>query len=707
MLSIHQKNLFLKSSNVLKTGIIRGHQIYNNIDSNNIRTILNQSKFSSLANKHISNNKISNSRSVDNFFARKFSSTNFQLSSIETAELDEDELESLNDPRAVDTVDVCIVGGGPAGLATAIRLKQIDNEKGNGDLRVILLEKASAMGAHILSGAVLDPIALNELFPDLLKENNKNIPLPDDLVTLATEDHMKFLFENGSSIDLPEPPQMMNAGKNYIASLSEVVKWMTERAEELDVEIYPNTAVSELIYDSKGGVRGIATRDSGLQRDGSISEDFERGMEFHARLTVLAEGCHGSLSKEVINKFDLRNGVNPQTYGLGIKEVWEVKPENFKEGWVSHTLGYPLSDGVYGGGWMYHFGDGLVSVGLVVGLDYKNPWISPYQEFQRMKLHPFYKDVLKGGKCISYGARALNEGGWQSVPQLHFPGGVLVGASAGFMNVPKIKGSHCAIKSGALAAECMYDKVVALKEKQEEEMMNAQKNNSENGESGKQKEEDEDEDEEDEDEEDESAGLPLPEWEAIDLAEYQIAYKNSWIHDELYEVRNVRPAFDSKLGILGGMAMAGLVTRITRGKEPFTLEFEHPDSSVVEDASKYKKIEYPKPDGEITFDLMTSVSRTGTYHREGERCHLRVPDMDLDKHKNISWPKYKGVEQRFCPAGVYEYVKKNENSNEDDVEFKINSQNCIHCKTCDIKVPTQDINWTVPEGGDGPKYQMT
>ncbi|GMM30351.1 putative electron-transferring-flavoprotein dehydrogenase [Martiniozyma asiatica (nom. inval.)] len=618
---------------------------------------------------------------------RSFTTSNISRQTIETArlEMDEDDLEILSETRIVDTVDVCIVGGGPAGLATAIRLKQLDEEKGDGDLRIIVLEKAPDMGNHIVSGAVLEPKALNELFG-----KKDGIALPDDIVTLVTEDHMKFLTEK-TEWKLPEPSQMKNAGKNYIASLSEVTKYMAEKAEELGVEVFPNTSVSELIFDKEGGVKGVATRDAGLKRDGSISEDFERGMEFHARMTVLAEGCHGSLSKQAIAKYDLRAGKNPQTYGLGIKEIWQVQEDKFKPGYVSHSIGYPLTES-YGGGWMYHFGDGLVSVGMVIGLDYKNPWISPYQEFQRMKLHPAYKETLEGGKCISYAARALNEGGWQSVPQLHFPGGVLVGASAGFMNVPKIKGSHTAIKSGMLAAETMYDKVVALKIQQEEELgLNEEKEKD-----------DEEEEEEEDEEENENEGLPLPEWKAINLEEFQTAYENSWIYDELYEVRNVRPSFDSKLGLLGGLATSGLVTMITRGSEPFTLEHESSDAAKTEDASNYKKIDYPKPDGEITFDLMTSVSRTGTYHKEGERCHLRVPDMDLEAHKEKMWEKYQGVEQRFCPAGVYEYVPK-----DSDVEFKINSQNCIHCKTCDIKVPSQDINWTVPEGGDGPKYQMT
>lgn len=601
----------------------------------------------------------------------QFSTSISRRAEIPFDNLSPEDQEILSEERAADNVDVCIVGGGPAGLATAIKLKQLDAEKGTGELRVVVLEKAADFGSHIVSGAVLEPKAWRELFPDLelLTEDPHSIPLPEDMVTRVTLDKMRFLTKS-SSFFLPEPPQLKNKGKNYIVSLNQVVQHLSEQAAELGVETYPGVSVSELVYNSNGAVKGVATNDVGIGRNGAPKLSFERGMEFHARMTVLAEGCHGSLSKKAISKYDLRADSAPQTYGLGIKEVWRVAPEKFNKGAVSHSMGYPLASDVYGGGFMYHFGDGLVAVGLVVGLDYANPYISPYQEFQKMKTHPFYAEVLEGGECLSYAARALNEGGYQSIPKLHFPGGVLVGCSAGFMNVPKIKGTHTAIKSGMVAAETIFNSIKDLDVVDEETDMDAA--------------------------------------EAIDLASYEKNFKDSWAYEELSAVRNVRPSFNlfsGSLGLLAGLAHSGITTLLTKGAEPWTLTHHHTDSAATKDASNYQPIDYPKPDGKLTFDILTSVSRTGTYHQEDEPCHLRIPHQDLEKHAELSWPKFKGIEARFCPAGVYEYVE--DETSPLGVKFNINSQNCIHCKTCDIKVPTQDIDWTVPEGSDGPKYYMS
>lgn len=468
---------------------------------------------------------------------------------------------------------------------------------------------------------------------------------------------------------------MINKGRNYIVSLNQVVGYLGEKAEEVGVEVYPGIAVSDLIYDENNAVKGVITKDAGISKSGKPKETFERGMEFWARQTVLAEGCHGSLTKQALAKYDLRKGRQHQTYGLGIKEVWEVKPENFNKGFAAHTMGYPLTNDVYGGGFQYHFGDGLVTVGLVVGLDYKNPYVSPYKEFQKMKHHPYYSKVLEGGKCIAYAARALNEGGLQSVPKLNFPGGVLVGASAGFMNVPKIKGTHTAMKSGLLAAESIFESIKGLPVLEEVE--------------------------------DEDAKMAMFDKEAtINLESYESAFKESSIYKELYEVRNIRPSFSGKLGGYGGMIYSGIDSLILKGKVPWTLKFdEKNDGEILEPASKYKPIEYPKPDGVISFDILTSVSRTGTYHDDDEPCHLRVPGQDMVKYAERSFPVWKGVESRFCPAGVYEFVK--DEKSPVGTRLQINSQNCIHCKTCDIKAPRQDITWKVPEGGDGPKYTLT
>ncbi|KAK7519708.1 uncharacterized protein IWZ02DRAFT_300533 [Phyllosticta citriasiana] len=563
----------------------------------------------------------------------------------------DEEFDPSTIDRESDQVDVCIVGGGPAGLCAAIRLKKLANEAGNEDFRVLLLEKAGEIGDHMVSGNVLQPTALDELLPDWLAEDNPN---RFEHATPAKAEKMRFLTEK-HNLWLPVPPQMNNHG-NYIISLNQLVKWLGERAEEIGVEIYPGFSASEVLYNADGSVKGVATNDQGVGRDGKPKDSFERGMEFHARCTLLGEGCHGSLTKQLVKKFDLRRDSEHQTYGLGIKEVWEIPSEKFQNGLVAHSLGYPLQYDTYGGGWMYHFGDNMVSIGLVVGLDYPNPWLSPYGEFQKMKAHPFYRQYLEGGKCISYAARTLNEGGFQSIPKCAFPGGALIGDTAGFLNLPKIKGTHTAMKSGMLAAEAAYDALSA---------------NSDEG--------------------------------SIFLYNYEDKLRQSTIWSELKEVRNMRPSFHSPLGLYGGVMYSGLTAFVLRGKEPWTFSHGKPDHAATKTADECKKIEYPKPDGKVTFDILTSVSRSGTNHEEDQPVHLQVKDWDA--HAQKEWPKYKGVENRFCPAGVYEYVE--DDSKELGVRFQINAQNCVHCKTCDIKDPSQDVNWTCPMGGEGPKYYMT
>jgi electron-transferring-flavoprotein dehydrogenase len=506
---------------------------------------------------------------------------------------------------------------GPAGLSAAIRLKQLANEAGNEDFRVLLLEKAGEIGAHILSGAVIEPTAIKELIPDWLAEDNE---ARFENATPATGDKMRFLTKS-SAIPIPAPPQMNNHG-NYIVSLNQFTKWLGDRAEEVGVEVYPGFAASEVLYKPDGSVKGVATNDLGISRQGKPKDNFERGMEFHARITLFAEGCHGSLTKQVIKKFDLRSESQPQTYGLGIKEVWEVQPEKFQKGQIVHSLGYPLPADTYGGGWMYHFGDNLVSVGLVVGLDYPNPWLSPYGEFQKMKHHPLYKSVLEGGKCISYGARALNEGGFQSIPKVAFPGGALIGDTAGFLNVPKIKGTHTAMKSGMLAAEATW------------------------------------------------TALSSTDSGTIFLYDYEDSLRKSSIWKELKQVRNMRPSFHNPLKLYGGILYSGLEAFVLKGKVPWTLKHKGTDSGATKTADQCTKIEYEKPDGKISFDILTSVSRTGTNHEEDQPVHLQVKDWD--KHAQMEWPKYKGIENRFCPAGVYEYVE--DGTKDIGVRFQINAQ---------------------------------
>ena len=534
-------------------------------------------------------------------------------------------------PREAMEFDVVIVGGGPAGLAAAIRLKQIAPGLG-----VCLVEKAAEIGAHTLSGAVLEPRALTELIPDW---REKGAPLN----TPALKDRFLWLTEVAST-RLPTPPQMNNHG-NYIVSLGDVVRWLGTQAEEAGVEIYPGFAAAEVLEED-GRVVGIATGDMGVGKDGKPTDAFQRGMELRAKYTLFAEGCRGSLTKHLMRRFNLREGHEPQTYGIGIKELWEIPAENHRPGLVEHTFGWPLKADTYGGSFLYHFGKNLVSFGYVVGLDYKNPYLSPFEEMQRFKTHPDMRGHFEGGRRISYGARAISEGGLQSIPTLIFPGGALIGDSAGFLNVPKIKGTHTAMKSGMVAAEAVAEALIQ-----------------------------------------DAPAL---------LTAYPEALRGSWVWEELERVRNLRPAF-AKWGTYGGVLYSAIDTFLFRGKAPWTLHHPHADHETLVSKNAAKPIAYPRPDGKLTFDRLSSVFISNTNHAENQPSHLQL--LDPAKAIDINFNQYDSPETRYCPAGVYEIEEVSGKP-----QLRINAQNCVHCKTCDIKDPTQNINWVTPEGGGGPTY---
>ena len=545
--------------------------------------------------------------------------------------------------------DLVIVGGGPAGLSAAIRAKQLANEAGE-ELEVVVLEKGGEIGAHILSGVVVDPSGLDALIPDWRERDDA------PLKTEVTGDKFIWLGPKGS-MDiswLPMPGYMKNHG-NYTGSLANVTRWLGQEAENLGINVFPGFAASDIVYGDNGEVKGVVAGVMGIAADGSHKPDYEPGMELLGKYVFFAEGARGSLSKQLIQKFDLSKDRDPQKYGIGLKELWSVPEENFQEGYVQHTLGWPLDDKTGGGSFLYHFRDGgepFVSLGFVVHLNYKNPYLSPYQELQRWKHHPDILKFIEGGKRVGYGARAITEGGYQSLPKLTFPGGALIGCSAGFVNVPRIKGSHNAILTGMMGAEAAF---AAIKE-------------------GRQGDE---------------------------LTAYQEAYEKSSVRKELFAVRNVKPLL-SKAGTMFGTLLGGLemwTTKLLGGFSFFgTLSHGKTDAAALEPASKHKPIDYPRPDGKISFDKLTSVSFTNTNHAEDQPVHLIVKDMELQKKSEHD--VYAGPSARYCPAGVYEWVEEEGK----EPRFQINAQNCIHCKTCDIKDPNQNINWTTPEGGGGPAY---
>ncbi|HXR56306.1 MAG TPA: electron transfer flavoprotein-ubiquinone oxidoreductase [Casimicrobiaceae bacterium] len=541
--------------------------------------------------------------------------------------------------------DVVIVGGGPSGLAAAIRLKQLA-ARASREVSVCVLEKGSEIGAHILSGAVIDPHALDELIPDW---KTRGAPL----ATRVSEDRFLYLTQR-SAYCIPTAllPPLMNNDGNYIGSLGDLCRWLAQQAEALGVEIYPGFAATDVLNGDQGEVLGVVTGDMGVAKDGSHKPGYQPGMELRARYTLFAEGCRGSLSQELMRRFSLREGVDPQKYGIGIKELWEVAPSQHCPGLVVHTLGYPLDDDTGGGSFVYHFGANLVAVGFVVHLDYANPHLSPYDEFQRFKLHPSIRPTFEGGKRIMYGARAINEGGLQSVPRLTFPGGALVGCAAGFVNLPRIKGSHNAMKTGMLAAEAAF---AAIGESRAHDV----------------------------------------------LATYESAWRNSWVYADLYKVRNVKPGL--RFGTLAGTIHGGVhmwLNDLGAGAlVPWTMRHRHADCETLRPASEMAPIAYPRYDGIVTFDKMSSVYLSNTHHDEDQPIHLQLRDPSLPVDVNL--PVYDGPEQRYCPAGVYEFVAAGDGLK----RLQINAQNCVHCKTCDIKDPRQNIHWVPPQGGGGPDYR--
>ena len=554
-----------------------------------------------------------------------------------------DDTQAAAEPRESMEFDVVIVGAGPAGLSAAIRLRQLAAEAGRDDFSVVVLEKGAEVGAHILSGAVVDPIGLDALLPEW---RNEDTPLK----TAVTEDRFLYLGPSGS-LRLPNflmPPLMNNHG-NFVASLGNVTRWMAEKAEALGVEIYPGFAASEILYDEKGAVRGVATGDMGIGKDGAPKPAHERGMELLGKYVLIGEGVRGSLAKQLIANFKLDEGKEPQKFGIGLKELWEVKPENHKPGLVQHSFGWPLDNRTGGGSFLYHLEDNQVAVGFVVHLNYKNPYLSPFEEFQRFKTHLAIAPTFAGGKRLSYGARAISEGGWQSVPKLCFPGGALIGCSAGFVNVARIKGSHNAVLSGKLAAEHAF---AAISEGRAQD----------------------------------------------ELSGYEAAWRASEIGNDLKKVRNVKPLW-SRFGTLLGIVLGGFdMWTNTLGFSLFgTRSHGKPDFATLEPASRHSKIDYPKPDGVLSFDRLSSVFLSNTNHEEDQPVHLQVLDPALQKSSEHD--VFAGPSARYCPAGVYEWVEEG-----GEPTFVINAQNCVHCKTCDIKDPNQNINWTVPEGGGGPVY---